>query len=206
MLLALGMTKPGVGPVSQARFLDCGELRAWYLELPALPEGPNELKQLALRFHEVLANVFAAGTVIPFRFPSIVQTSTELQAFVRKHEQLYGPELTRLGGKGEIRITIPESTSDPGPKPKTGTEYLNRRAAVAERLRKRIEHVVDALPAGTEVKEQARSQSVLLIALVDIGDVALVLKRLRERGFTATGPWPPSDFATCYPQTDTEPA
>jgi len=170
----------------------------WCTYSPLIP--PQEFsREDALTFHSVLKAAFEQETIIPFRFPTILQNESELQAHLRAKYDLYSAELHRLKDtvQMELRITgKPEAASA-----STGTEYLRSKQQESRTLQVDSEKARSALgELVLEWKERPADQGLRCYALVrrsDLPDFHQRLAGVQPGGsstFFLSGPWPPSEF------------
>jgi hypothetical protein len=182
--------------------LDAEGLSTLYSELTALPQGPGELAQAAMSFQSTVQQVFGAGIVIAFRFPTQVPNLDELRTHLRENGERYRAGLMQLNGMAqmEVRLTQLGGSTTP-PAPTTGTEYLKSRQAESQGISAAEETVKQA--AGTLVHEWRMREGAGVRRLYGLipHDKAAEFKRLigfvRLAGGTRaviSGPWPPSEF------------
>lgn len=201
MLLAYCITSSAPQVETQAASAETGSLRAYFRtgELPV--EDPEELKRLALESYRVTQSIFEQTTAIPFRFPALLKDDTELREFLEANQTLYAEELRRLEGLAQVRISFPHVPKSE-PRPASGTEFLQRRADALRSLQDKLNQARAILgDSAREFREESRGTTVLLFALVPRQQVEPALTSLRAAGMMeVSGPWPPSEFVTCYPQ------
>src|SRR3954454_25201793 len=74
-------------------------LRAWYSEVEEDTfAGAEHVTKAALEFHRFVSTVFREGTVLPFKFPTILEGSDELRAHLEEKAVWYNQTLQRSQG------------------------------------------------------------------------------------------------------------
>ena len=138
-------------------------VRLYWSEIPD-PETtlgePETLKKAALEFHQVLREVLAVTTPIPFRFPTLLENEEAIEPSLSAEQELYRDALARVAIRCNTKSSAPGPTTgkrilDPGERSRvpaaaaTGRSPRLRRRDQAEdrnwRLRPRM-----ARPAGAE--------------------------------------------------------
>jgi len=97
---------------------------------------PEALKQAALQFHQVLREILATTTPIPFRFPTLLDSSDNLEQHLAAEQELYCKALARVEGAVQYEIVASwadEQEADLAA-PVSGREYLKRRQEAAGRV------------------------------------------------------------------------
>jgi hypothetical protein len=202
-----GLTLPeivtGVQESTVLRFQE-GKLSVLYSEIETLPQDPGELAQAAMSFQSTVQQVFGAGIVIPFRFPTQLANLDDLRSHLRENAQKYENALIRLKGMAQMEVRLTQlagSTAPTTTSATSGTEYLKARQAQSQGLTSAIEALKQGV--GTTVHEWRTREATgvtRLYALIP-HDKAPDFKR--EMGFVRlaggtraviSGPWPPSEF------------
>lgn len=164
---------------------------------PLIP--PQEFsREDALSFHSVLKTAFEQQAIIPFRFPTILQNETDLQAHLQEKYSAYLADLRRLKDavQMELRITL---TSEVASAP-TGTEYLRAKQQQTRSLQAESEKARTALrDLVLDWKERPTDQGLRCYALVKRADVATLRQALEAANFSSpgvllSGPWPATEF------------
>src|SRR5664280_3311723 len=57
----------------------------------------ESLKKAALQFHQVLREILAAATPIPFRFPTLLESEDSMEQHLEAEQELYRAALKRIG-------------------------------------------------------------------------------------------------------------
>ncbi len=75
--------------------------------------SPEVMKQAALQFHQVLREILAVTTPIPFRFPTLLDSSDNLEQHLAAEQELYRDALARVENavQYEIVATWTEDTA-----------------------------------------------------------------------------------------------
>ena len=184
--------------------LEDDALAVLYSEIGSLPQDPGELAQAAMSFQSTIQQVFGAGIVIAFRFPTQLANVDELRSHLRDNAARYRKGLMQLNGMAQMEVRLTQLNSGiraAADNPATGTEYLKAKQAQSESTTKAIEALKQA--AGTLVHEWRTREAggvTRLYALIP-HDKAAEFKRVvgfvRLTGGTRaviSGPWPPSEF------------
>ena len=179
-------------------------LSVLYSEVAILSQDPGELAQAAMLFQSTVQQVFGAGMVIPFRFPTLLANTEALREHLKANRGRYRTGLTRLNGMAQMEVRLSRLSSGPAApdtSPSTGTEYLKARQAQAQVLASAVEALQKA--AGPLVHDWRTRESggvTRAYALIP-HDRAAEFKReigfVRLSGGTRaviSGPWPPSEF------------
>src|SRR3989442_3553961 len=87
--------------------IDTGMLRCFFSDFTAhLPQEPAP--EMVKAFNRVLQRIFAQTAIIPFRFPTVVESEDVLRHFVERRSAEYHNALRRLRDKVQmdVRITV----------------------------------------------------------------------------------------------------
>lgn len=201
---------PRVGVAGAPVFdLESPVLRAWYSEVEeGTFSGADHVTRAALEFHHFISTMFREGTVLPFRFPTILESVDELNTHLEEKGAWYCRALRHSEGLAQFDARISNRTK-PAAEAATGTAYLEQRRAqhvhhedavasllqgVGDYVR---EHHVKETPQGSRVYllvERSRlpefREAAGRIAVPDGVEIRL------------TGPWPPTEF---LPSAEDEP-
>jgi hypothetical protein len=176
-------------------------LRAWYSEVEADTfSGADHVTKAALDFHKFVSAVFREGTVLPFRFPTILESVDELRSHLEEKAAWYLNAVRRSEGLAQFEARIISKTKL-APDAESGKDYLEQRKQVHERNSKTVsgllrglddflrEHHLKETPQGTRVylllertRMAAFREASTHIGVPDGFEVRL------------TGPWPPTEF------------
>jgi hypothetical protein len=186
---------------AQVEWLDESALRCFFSRLGTFAAGSAEaLKEDALRFHSVLHGIFTQAAVIPFRFPTTLESEQELRRFLNAGASSYREALIRLRDlvQMELRVSIfrAESTT-----PSSGREYLLARQAQA-RLLAEGAAAAQAIARGLiqDWREHESKSALRCYALVPRADIGEFESRMRALDLpkgvrmVVSGPWPATEF------------
>ena len=189
---------PGMGEAPVESLAE-GGVRCFYSRVEDLLANADSFRAEALRFHAVLREILGHVTVLPFRFPTLLQTDSEFGEFLASQAPAYLEDLRRLRGMIQMEIRI--STEVDRPDPQSGKQYMEARAAQARAL---DAHAGTALAAARDLITQWRARSepggLRCYALVRREQTAAFEERMRlltplQNGrMVVSGPWPPSEF------------
>ncbi len=176
-----------------------GELRCFYslvsdLELKAEVEN-------ALRFHQVISQIFSQKAVVPFRFHELLNDESELRSFLQERGQEYAQALTRLRDLVQMELRISVSSQTNSTAKTSGKEYLQQRrlelaapAAAAAQAREQLRELV------RDWRERQTASGLRCYALVPRAKSDEWKERVAELNPPASlqlipsGPWPATEF------------
>ena len=183
------------------RWIDTGVLRCFASDLGRrMPDAP--VPEMVKEFSQVLQHIFEQTVIIPFRFPTIVESDDVLRQFIETRSVEYGNALRRLRNKVQMDVRIMlERAAELEPRGQSGKDYLEVRRAQHQQVRSILMEFrrVSDLLAQDWVQRDAPS-GIRAFALVDRGALDAFVEKLRRvrtpAGVSAriTGPWPPSEF------------
>jgi len=193
------MTKSGTAAPALAgvggeplRALDEQGITAWYSN--ATPT--RGAKEDVVAFHRVVAALFQAGTVIPFRMPTMLAGEEELRTWLVAYAAVVERELERLQGvvQMELHITAPETA-----KAESGRAYLEARRDVQRAMEVHAAKAREALADLTaEWRQRETRDGIRCFALVPRARIPDFMSHLDVTGerasFRVSGPWPPAEF------------
>lgn len=173
------------------------------------PLDRETLPDFAQAFHQVLQRIFAQTAIIPFRFPTVIESEKEFMQLIESRSEDYRAALNRLHNKVQMDIRISlrstgsgQSSSAPTePSRVSGKQYLQGK-------RDRYHEVESGLAALRHAAEPFVDQWVQrdtpagmrAFALVERSSLPAFLEKIRQVRTPAgalarvTGPWPPSEF------------
>jgi hypothetical protein len=165
----------------------------------------ESLKKAALEFHRVLREILAVTTPIPFRFPTLLESSEVLEQHLAPEQELYRDALARVDGAVQYEIigTWTDEQQADLATPVSGREYLKRRQEALGRVTA-VESKLKTVTADTVREWRGREQNKKhrWFALVPRADRERFIASLRTAGgsegvrLRLSGPWPPSEFVT----------
>jgi hypothetical protein len=188
------------------RWIDVGELRCFVSDFAAqMPYAP--VPEMVKAFNQVLQRIFSQAVIIPFRFPTIVESEDTLRQFVESRAAEYGSALKRLRSKVQMDVRIifkaPENvnSSSSSGRGQSGRGYLEGRRdryQQAQSVMDEFRRVSNSL--AEEWIQRDTSSGIRSFALVDRSSLAVFLERIgrvvtpADISARVTGPWPPSEF------------
>jgi len=165
--------------------------------------NPDSLKQAALQFHQVLREILALTTPIPFRFPTLLESEDALEQHLAPEQELYRDALTRVDNavQYEIMATWADEQQADLATPVSGREYLKRRQQAGARIAA-IENKLKSVTAESvrEWRGRQERKNYRWFALVPRDCRDRFIASLRTAGpsegarLRLSGPWPPSEF------------
>ena len=184
------------------RWIDVGRLRCFVSDFAAqMPYAP--VPEMVRAFNQVLQRIFAQAVIIPFRFPTIVESEDTLRQFVESRAAEYSGALERLRNKVQmdVRIIFKARESVNSSSSKSGREYLEGRRGryqQAQSVMDEFRRVSNSL--AEEWIQRDTPSGIRSFALVDRSSLAVFLERIgrvvtpADVSARITGPWPPSEF------------
>ena len=184
------------------RWIDVGRLRCFVSDFAAqMPYAP--VPEMVKAFNQVLQRIFAQAVIIPFRFPTIVESEDTLRQFVESRAAEYSGALKRLRNKVQMDVRIIFKTRENvnTSSSKSGRGYLEGRRdryQQAQSVMDEFRRVSNSLVE--EWIQRDTPSGIRSFALVDRSSLAVFLERIgsvvtpADISARITGPWPPSEF------------
>ncbi len=183
------------------RWIDVAALRCFFSNFGS-PMADQPAPEILTAFNRVLHAIFSQTTIIPFRFPTVVENEDVLRQFLESRSPEYRTALHRLHNKVQMDVRLildPVPASEP--QPRSGKGYLEHRRA----RHQEVQLVLDKFRCAANSLAQSWVQrdtpsGARGFALVDRSALPLFLEKigrvLTPAGISArvTGPWPPSEF------------
>jgi len=170
---------------------------------PDDPQSKVPVREAALAFSRLLQSLLPQGTIIPFRFPTLLADEDEVAHYLREHASEYREALARLRGTAQMEITL--STTDAetqrrNDKP-SGRKYLESRRASHRLLEAAAQQLHEAAGAAViEWRTRDLPAGTRAFALIRYSAVQAFVRQLesekvpREIKIRISGPWPPTEF------------
>jgi hypothetical protein len=165
----------------------------------------ESLKKAALQFHQVLREILAAATPIPFRFPTLLESEDSMEQHLAAEQELYRAALERIGDAVQYEVVGSWAADEQADlaTPVSGREYLKRRSQATERIAA-IDSKLKSVTADSVREWRARQErkSHRWFALVPRESRDRFVASLRSAGpsegvrLRLSGPWPPAEFVT----------
>ena len=165
----------------------------------------ESLKKAALQFHQVLHEILAAATPIPFRFPTLLENEEGMEQHLAAEQELYRDALARLGDAVQYEVVgswAADEQTDLAT-PVSGREYLRRRSQAEERISaidSKLKNVTADSVREWRVRQERKNHR--WFALVPRDSRDRFVTSLRSAGASEgvrlrlSGPWPPAEFVT----------
>jgi hypothetical protein len=191
MILAYSVARAGKSAATRdLKVLARGPLQCFYREREDAPQGTESEVRSFFTANQAL---FAQTDILEFRFPTLVHGTSDLEEFLARHEAIIFSELQRLHGLAQLSVYLPKSATAGSEGVQSGTEYLQKKSALAR------EQVGEIDAARTAVGKDLRDsvlQGNRLLMLVPRQLVPAIGKKVKaETGLVVAGPFPPSAFA-----------
>src|ERR1019366_8404813 len=96
----------------------------------------ESLKKVALQFHQVLREILATATPIPFRFPTLLESEDGIEQQLAEGQEVYRGALERIGDAVQYEVvgSWAEDEQVDLATPVSGREYLQRRSQATGRI------------------------------------------------------------------------
>ena len=183
-------------------------LQLYWSEIANLEEcltGAESSKKAALQFHQVLREVLAAATPIPFRFPTLLESEEVMDQHLAEEGGLYRAALERIGDAVQYEVVGSWAVDERADlaTPVSGREYLKRRSQATGRIAA-IDSKLKNVTADSVREWRARQErkSHRWFALVPRESRERFITSLKSAGpsegvrLRLSGPWPPAEFVT----------
>jgi Gas vesicle synthesis protein GvpL/GvpF len=163
----------------------------------------KSVRESALAFSRVLQQIFAQAAIIPFCFPTLLASESEISAFLRVHAAEYRKALSRLrhSVQMDLYISFRDSTQKFESGDESGTEYLRRRLSRHQRLEALSEEFRRVGQGFIEDWHQREVATGMRgYALIARRFLASFLEKMAQVPIPAdlqariTGPWPAAEF------------
>lgn len=161
------------------------------------------VKRAALQFHQVLREILAMITPIPFRFPTFLENEDAFESQLASEQELYRTALSRVENavQYEIIATWADEQAADLSKPVSGREYLHRKQQAGARVTA-VEEKLKKVTAEAVREWRARQdrRTHRWFALVPRENRERFIASLKTAGgsegvrLRLSGPWPPSEF------------
>jgi len=183
-------------------------LRVYWSEV-ANPEAclgdAESLKKAGSQFQQVLREILAATTPIPFPFPTLLEGPDALAQHLEAEQELYRSALARIGDAVQYEIVASWAADEEADlaTPVSGREYVKRRQEATGRIAA-IDRKLKSVTADSVREWRARQQrrTHRWFALVPRDSRERFIASLRSAGpsegvrLRLSGPWPPTEFIT----------
>jgi len=187
---------------------DSAGLRIYWSELPdpetILAEGAAK-KTAEQNFRQVLREIVAHTTPIPFSFPAVLPDLEAVDKLIAEQREYFTDALTRLTDTVQYQLTATWAADEQTDfaAPVIGCEYLKRRMEAETRVAA-IDAKLRTVTAGCvrEWRSRQDRRKHHWFALVSCADRDRFVAALRNAGpsedvrLRLSGPWPPSEFVT----------
>lgn len=176
----------------------CLGLRCFYSVFPERPESFTQ--EDAVRFYATVRTVFEKVAVIPFRFPTLLESKQQLEDFLQKKAQDYARALKQLQNfvQMEVRVMPASGTRVPST---SGTDYMAQRLEQKQTLES-TGSVARTAVAGMYVSwlQHQTQDGLRCYALVARENAGQFQQKLATLSFeqdvrvSVSGPWPATEF------------
>ena len=157
------------------------------------------LRSSARQFHGVQQELFRAGAIIPFRFPTILESCDQLREHLDLRATEYKSLLRQFANRVQIDLALRHATGPPAAS--SGLDYLRQRQTRG-RLLKHFAADLQALatPLAKDWRQRSVSNGVRCFALVEREQIHEFSERMKTifvpggLSVRISGPWPVAEF------------
>jgi len=163
----------------------------------------ESVKKAAVQFHQVLREILAVTTPIPFRFPTLLESEDVFEQQLASEQDLYRAALERTADAVQYEVVGTWATEEQADSatPVSGREYLKRRQQASGRIAA-VEGKLKSVTADSvrEWRGRQERKTHRWFALVPRASRERFIASLRSAGpsegvrLRLSGPWPPSEF------------
>ena len=153
----------------------------------------------APKFHRVQRELFRSAAIIPFRFPTIVESADKLREHLDQRSAEYKSLLRRFATAVQMDITLRDSSSPPDHS--SGARYLRDRQNRSHRLEQFAAEIRrQANGVVQNWRQRSLSNGLCCFALVQreqVGEFNEKMKTIsvpEELSARISGPWPVAEF------------
>ena len=218
----------GVDRFSGVESIDCDGICCWVSQVPATEfvenlarnmENLEWLAETSVAHQRVIAAIAKKTEILPARLGTIFRSQASLCRHVKRRAAGLKSDFARVRGADEwgVKVFEIEPVIAELPKPETGREYLQAKAALMPKRRikppangeiAKFERALEAIaeeiaPAGTVSRGQRglSFQTTLLIKRSRRKQLEALLEKFArdwasDRRIECTGPWPPYSFVS----------
>lgn len=174
------------------------DLRCFYSNFAQQPEAFT--KEDALQFYATVQAFFDRVAVIPFRFPTLLESAEKLHEFLEQKSEAYVAALHRLRDSVQMELRVTVGTSAAASEP-SGKEYMTTRLvqkqvldAAAIGLRSALEEL------SSDWRRREAREGLRCYALVARARIKEFQEQARSLAFgdevriLVSGPWPATEF------------
>jgi hypothetical protein len=163
------------------------------------------LRDSALQFHRVLSGFFRSVAIIPFRFPTIIESDQALMQHLEQHAAQYNALLEKFADKVQMDVRISFATTSVQNK-QSGAQFLRERQQRNRTLESLMKQISEAARQFARDWRQRRIATGIrgfaLLGREQIGNFNNIAAKLSvPAGFEVrvSGPWPVTEFLDLEP-------
>ncbi len=176
-------------------------LRAWYSEVEeGAFSGTERVTKAALDFHRFISTIFRDGTLLPFRFPTILDAVDDLHVHLDEKGTWYLSALQQIEDLVQFEARILNQAKLP-PEAESGKAYLTARKKHHEAAKAAVEQLLQGLEPvlrSHHVRESQQATRVYLLLerarITSFRDIAAKISIPEGIEIRLSGPWPPTEF------------
>ena len=157
------------------------------------------LHSSARQFHGVQQELFRAGAIIPFRFPTILESCDKLREHLDLRSTEYKSLLCRFANRVQMELGLTHATAPSASS--SGLDYLRER----QRRGRLVNHFAADLhalltPLAKDWRQRSVSNGLCCFALIEREQVPEFNERMKTISVPSalsariTGPWPVAEF------------
>jgi Gas vesicle synthesis protein GvpL/GvpF len=181
-----------------------GDLAVFFARTNQISQDIETLKN----YHDIISELHSAGTIVPFRYGSCVETLQNLQVWLENEQEHYLKLSAKLDGLTEmsLRIIVPPIAEEASAKSTSGKDYLLNKSK-AFRQNEKGTAIIELLKTNLQkyicdLKHEKRDDILSVYFLIKKSDVENFRRSFSETEKTTdfkcvlTGGWCPFNFCT----------
>ncbi len=155
--------------------------------------GEESVRKAALEFHRFVSLAFSSAAVLPFRFPTILDSEDELRDLLDEKAHSFASTLERMEGLAQFEVRILRRTDSAAQQPDDGKAMEAVRNGERSVIGKAGALIRDShrreIPRG--VRLYLLAEKLMTSSLRDALKGTVVPEGVEVR---LQGPWPPTEF------------
>ena len=121
----------------------------------------ERIRESALAFHQVNDAIFRITSMVPFRFPTLLPSISELEGFVERNRDVFEASLEATRDRVQMEVWIyprqPDAEPEAPIEPASGRAYLQGKATAQRELLRQAEAIRQRADAVTNVLSEILS-------------------------------------------------
>jgi hypothetical protein len=169
-------------------------------------QASETVREDALQFHAVISELFSHAAVIPFRYPTVVESALWVAEFLEEHASGYRATLAshRDDVQMDVRLLLREPHRTTA---SSGKEFLEHRRDIAQLLETAASTCRERVGAvAVRWRQRPTREGLRCFALVRRAEVRAFQQHIQSVELpesvkaVVSGPWPTTEFLNSSPQ------